>query len=761
MANSSIPRIIFTIGLTIACLPLTIQSTSGHTTIRSFHNSRSSSPTNSQSTAVANEPGGDIDTLYDRRLAILLDSLSDTSNVSAWTDSLNHNGQWPDIDYTTGCAARRANWPARDHWVRIATMAGVWRSNLRAAKHFTDNDNLVSQISLAMDWWFARDFTNPACLDSGGTDVIGIPEEVGQSCLLMDPALAPRQRDACSHMTLRSYERSFIDVLSIGALTGANTLDVAAIGIDNALLNLNASLLTDAFARVHAEVAVRNATKADGVRPDGSFGQHAGLLYNGNYGKDYIADVVQLELEGANTQYSAPEDSRRTVETLMDGNAWMIIRNTITGVLHWDLSVLGRFISFPVIDQQATGSINLNLTEIQQLGQDWSSQTLVDFVDHLSRNVTSANAGQLEGNRMFYTNDYMVNRGSAYVSTVKMYSARTKNTECTNSQNPFGFHLADGATFTYLKGDEYEDIAASWDWQLIPGTVVDYGATPLSCGHASFTGKEKLVGGVSNGRIGIAVMQYTNPFTDAFSWKKAHFFLDDDVQHVMISDVTSISQVPVYSVLDQKRHTGDIFVDGIAKDGQFTLNATGSSSLWHGGIGYTFDPDVAVLSLEVGPRTGNWSTIGISVQPPSTVDLFVAKLQHAFPGIPISYTAYPGTNFSEFVDKSRIRQLVEIQNTGQAAAVYDEDNSIAMVMFWDENGGVVGFESEAGPFTISASGNIALIYELQTGTFTVADPSQTLSTVDVSVDFDELLLRNRQVTITLPTGGLAGSSITE
>jgi len=59
---------------------------------------------------------------------------------------------------------------------------------------------------------------------------------------------------------------------------------------------------------------------------------------------------------------------------------------------------------------RATGNINLNLTEIQQLGQDWSSQILVDFVDRLSRNVTSANAGQLEGNQMFYTNDYMVCR---------------------------------------------------------------------------------------------------------------------------------------------------------------------------------------------------------------------------------------------------------------------------------------------------------------------------------------------------------------
>jgi len=54
---------------------------------------------------------------------------------------------------------------------------------------------------------------------------------------------------------------------------------------------------------------------------------------------------------------------------------------------------------------------------------------------------------------MFYANDYMVgdqgsqchhsgfltwfqiHRGSGYVSTLKMYSTRTKNTECLNSQN--------------------------------------------------------------------------------------------------------------------------------------------------------------------------------------------------------------------------------------------------------------------------------------------------------------------------------------
>jgi len=40
-------------------------------------------------------------------------------------DSLGPDGQWPssEIDYTTGCAARRANWPAEEHWQR----ARKWR----------------------------------------------------------------------------------------------------------------------------------------------------------------------------------------------------------------------------------------------------------------------------------------------------------------------------------------------------------------------------------------------------------------------------------------------------------------------------------------------------------------------------------------------------------------------------------------------------------------------------------------------------------
>ena len=72
----------------------------------------------------------------------------------------------------------------------------------------------------------------------------------------------------------------------LGTLTGANLLDVARIGIDEALLNNNASQLTDAYRRIHGEALIQNNIMADGIRADGSFGQHGGVLYNGNYGKD-------------------------------------------------------------------------------------------------------------------------------------------------------------------------------------------------------------------------------------------------------------------------------------------------------------------------------------------------------------------------------------------------------------------------------------------------------------------------------------------
>ncbi|KAG5649680.1 hypothetical protein H0H81_002521 [Sphagnurus paluster] len=259
-------------------------------------------------------------------------------------------------------------------------------------------------------------------------------------------------------------------------LTGANTLDVASLGIDTSFLTVDEALLSDAYGKIHGELQIKNGTQVDGIRADGSFGQHDGVLYNGNYGKEFINAILNVEIQAAGTQLTANSASQNAFATLFEGNRWMIYRNAFANVLHWDFrqqSALGRFISFPVIDNQPTANIGMNLTRIKDLGQRWSSDALINFADSLCGIGSNANAGSFVGNKMFFANDYMVHRGSKYVSTLKMFYKRTMNTECVNTQNPFGFHLADGVLRTYLRGDEYEDIAASWDWDLIPGTTVD------------------------------------------------------------------------------------------------------------------------------------------------------------------------------------------------------------------------------------------------------------------------------------------------
>lgn len=93
----------------------------------------------------------------------------------------------------------------------------------------------------------------------------------------------------------------------------------------------------------------------------------------------------------------------------------------------------------------------INATRVSMLANAWQMPSLAAFAETLQSNTDSSNAGGVVGNRMFYANDYMVrklsplqynrqryiqvHRGRNYVSTLKMYSSRTLNTECVNAQN--------------------------------------------------------------------------------------------------------------------------------------------------------------------------------------------------------------------------------------------------------------------------------------------------------------------------------------
>jgi hypothetical protein len=55
----------------------------------------------------------------------------------------------------------------------------------------------------------------------------------------------------------------------------------------------------------------------------------------------------------------------------------------------------------------------MNVSQVGALGQAWGSPSLSDFAISLSTTPSTANAGNLTGNRMFFSNDYMVSNRRA------------------------------------------------------------------------------------------------------------------------------------------------------------------------------------------------------------------------------------------------------------------------------------------------------------------------------------------------------------
>ena len=100
---------------------------------------------------------------------------------------------------------------------------------------------------------------------------------MGRVCNLVREELSESQFDSCNRMLARAYGSAdrFIEGLG-GSLTGANALDVASIALNYGLLNDNATVVADAYRRLHDEMLVVDDAMGDGIRRDGSFGQHRG-----------------------------------------------------------------------------------------------------------------------------------------------------------------------------------------------------------------------------------------------------------------------------------------------------------------------------------------------------------------------------------------------------------------------------------------------------------------------------------------------------
>ena len=343
---------------------------------------------------------------------------------------------------------------------------------------------------------------------------------------------------------------------------------------------------------------------------------------------------------------------------------------------------------------------------------------------------------------------------------MKMYSTRTINSECLNNQNPYGFHLSDGAIYNYLTGDEYVDTFGAYDWNLIPGITNDYGGTPLVCTQVKKKGKKAFVGGATDQNTGIAVMDYLNPSNGNLAFKKTVFFFPSGYA-VQIGPVTSKNATaPLITVLDQRRRNGDIYVAGKLKNTDTTYATAKSNSIWHDRIGYYF-PTSEVLYVNSKPKASDWSEIGISAGN-ETQQLWTSYIKHSTTtttGLLTQYVVQPDISASTFNSNVAAGSipiaLAFSSSSPQVNAAYSAADKSIAAAFWTAG-------TYATPWnSVTITTDKACIFtfrETTTGTYrlTVSDPTQLLETVKLTIKVGTV---SKSTTVTLPTGVKAGKSV--
>ncbi|CAE6430832.1 unnamed protein product [Rhizoctonia solani] len=775
---------------------------------------------------------GELQTLYDRRVDSLVSATNaNESRIADLLSTIQSDGTWATVNYASGCDSQRASWPAGAHWANILSMAAAYKGKV---PQYEGNEELLNVIRVAMGYWFANEMStigDGTCMDREflqpnncpcGTpglwganwfsNVVQVPERVGQTCIMLRSKLTESELGNCTLITSRSFS-TFYREPRPGYLGGANVADISAIGIDAALLENNrtgnATRVEHAYHNVHNQVVIQPEARVDGIKPDGSFQQHAGVIFNGNYGKDFSNALIDLELIALETPFQANKTVQDTFGFHLDGSRWSTFTNILTRVVHWDYSVIGRFISYPVADTtRASAGLQMNLEDVIKLGKAWGQNDVLGFGTALTEaaNSASVNAAKLTGSRIFWSSDYVVHRTDQTVTTVKMLSNRTTTSRCTNSEGPYSFHLSDGAVYTYTTGAEYEDVFAALDYNIIPGITTDYGGTVLGCGSAEAGGVDAYAGGVEAEDVGMAAMRYINPTSRAFGFYKAWFFFPNNVQHVLVSNVQQNnvnSTSPVYSVLDQRLRSGDVVINGSPISA--SVNNTEASSLWHAGTGYVFPTAGACthkVSVSLETRTGNWAELGTSRVVATPKDIFAAWIPHqkvtlnpstnatnSGPGeySPIQYSVFPATtSYEEFENKATQLRPRTISNTETVSAAIDASARILGAAFWKAEGGSVTVKDMG--IALEVDGGVAIMLKLNDdrkgGTVSVSSPTQNTGKVQIKITpvtskkrghRNKLIGHHGQhiplikrttdnragssLVIDLPEGGLAGSSV--
>jgi outer membrane lipoprotein-sorting protein len=113
-------------------------------------------------------------------------------------------------------------------------------------------------------------------------------------------------------------------------------------------------------------------------------------------------------------------------------------------------------------------------------------------------------------------------------------------------------------------------------------------------------------------------------------------------------------------------------------------------------------------------------------------------------------------NYDAFITKNSATKVQIVKNDGAVAAVYDGESRRLYAIFWGVSGGSAQVTVDGSQLTLTSNKNSAVIYDIDLDSITASDPSQTLSSFQIGITH---FGTTKTLTVNLPSGGMAGSSV--
>jgi chondroitin AC lyase len=344
----------------------------------------------------------------------------------------------------------------------------------------------------------------------------------------------------------------------------------------------------------------------------------------------------------------------------------------------------------------------------------------------------------LSFSKFFWQTEHFVIQRPNYYTTVRMFSTRNRNMEVPyNGPGKTTHHRADGTNYLQLKGDEYHNIWAVYDWQKISGTTIMQKSELYGPEEIQKDGLTDFVGAVTDGLYGAVAFDFISPH-DMLAAKKSWFFFDDE--YVCLgTGIRSRPRLPVATTINQVLMRGDVTV---MQDDQRKILPEGNRKLdnvkwvYQDKIGYIF-PEQTTINLSNQDEQGRWSDItdqkNISQEIVSE-KVFMLWFDHGNrPGnASYQYIVVPDVGEEELNETSSDNRHIEVlSNTSDLQAVKSNKLNICQMAFY--RAGELEL-TEGFNFRMESQGMAMLKMEgNRMHELSLADPSRKLSSIFISV----------------------------